>query len=221
MDIETIFNCPICSNIPISKRETFLRNILFKKRHFKKGELIAYQGEKIDYLYILLKGSVKTEMITESGTVVNIETITAPNPLASAFVFAENNSFPVDVTALEDCDVILIPKESILKQLAENQEFLQAYIKHNSGRTQFLSERIKLLSIKTIKGKIAFYILERAQNNKFELGHSQTALADYFSVTRPSLSRSLSEMVADDIIKLHKKEGEILQREKLKELISS
>lgn len=219
MDRQIIFSCPLCSHVPVHKRETFLENILFKERHFKKGDLIAYQGEKIEYLYILLKGSVKTEMITESGTVVNIETISAPHPLASAFVFAENNTFPVDVIALEACDLMLISKDSVLKQMVESQEFLQAYIKHNSGRTQFLSERIKLLSIKTIKGKIAFYILERAQNNAFKFDISQTALADYFGVTRPSLSRSLSEMTADGIISFDKKEGKILQPNKLRELI--
>lgn len=39
-------------------------------------------------------------MITESGGVLAVEVIAAPRPLAPAFLFAENNSFPVDVIAL-------------------------------------------------------------------------------------------------------------------------
>ena len=45
-------------------------------------------------------------MITESGTILEVETLSAPTPLASAFLFAENNRFPVDVIALEECEII-------------------------------------------------------------------------------------------------------------------
>jgi CRP-like cAMP-binding protein len=166
-----------------------------------------------------LKGSVKAEMISNSGAVLNIEIIDAPKPLASAFLFAENNRFPVDVVALEDCEIIIISKELIMKQLACNEAFLQEFMAFNSNRTHFLSERLKFLSLKTIKGKLAQYILARATKMDFTLDMSQTALAEYFGVARPSLSRSLSEMVSECIISLKGKKGKIYNINALKELI--
>ncbi|MDR1699155.1 MAG: cyclic nucleotide-binding domain-containing protein, partial [Prevotellaceae bacterium] len=120
MDSGNLFLCPICGNLPDNEREKFLNELDFKTKHFKKGEWIAQQGDIVKTLYILSKGSVKTEMVSEAGTVLNIETICAPKPLASAFLFAENNKFPVDVIALEDCEIISVSKESIMKQLANN-----------------------------------------------------------------------------------------------------
>ena len=220
MDIDDLFLCPICRNIPDNERETFLNELKFRIKYFKKGEQIVQQGDIVNTLYILLKGSVKTEMISDSGTVLNIETIHAPNPLAPAFLFAENNRFPVDVIALENCELILVAKDSIMKQLIRNEKFLQGFMTFNSNRVHFLSERIKLLSTKTIKGKLAQYILARTNNMHFTLDRTQTELAEYFGVTRPSLSRSLSEMNDEGIISLKRKTGTLLNPAKLKNLIA-
>jgi len=219
MDINDLFLCPVCMNIPVNEREKFINEITYKTKLFKKGECIAVQGETVNALYILLKGSAKAEMISDPGTVFNMETVKAPNLLAPALLFAANNRFPVDIVALEDCEIILISKDSIVKQLSSNEEFLQGFMKFNSNRVNFLSERLKLLSTKTIKGKLAQYILARANHRDFTLDRKQTELAEYFGVTRPSLSRSLSEMIDEGIISLKRKNGIILDPVKLKNLI--
>jgi cAMP-binding proteins - catabolite gene activator and regulatory subunit of cAMP-dependent protein kinases len=210
---------PIFKNVPLNERGDFLDKLVFRLKTYKKGERIADQGDIVDALYILIDGSVKTEMISEAGSILSIETIRALRPLAPAFLFAENNRFPVDVTALEDCEVMSIPKVEVMKLLSSNEAFLSGYMAFNSDRTQFLSERLKLFSIKTIKGKLAQYILERTKDGKFVIERTQTELAEYFGVARPSLSRSLSEMVHDNVIKLEKRSGEILNLNRLKELL--
>ena len=44
-------------------------------------------------------------------------------------------------------------------------------------------------------------------------------LADFFGVARPSLARSLSEMIEDGVIEVNKKEYKVLDMKKLKELL--
>ena len=218
MNTDGLFSCPICRNIPVDERENFLNELKIKTKNFKKGEWIAKQGDVVNSLYILLKGSVKAETTSEAGTVLNIEIIHAPSPLAPAFLFAEKNRFPVDVVALEDVEIILISKESIIKQLANNETFLRGFMAFNSSRVHFLSERLKFLSTKTIKGKLAQYILARTDNMRFTMEMNQTTLAEYFGVTRPSLSRSVAEMIDEEIISLKGKNGKILNLLKLKKL---
>jgi len=219
MDIDNLLLCPICQNIPVHERERFLDELKIKTKTFKRGEYIAQQGDTVHALHILLKGSVKAEMYSDSGTILNIETIHAPNPLAPAFLFAENNRFPVDVVALEEVEIVLISKESITKQLALNETFLHGFMAYNSNRVHFLSERIKLLSVKTIKGKLAQYILARTSNMCFTMDMNQTTLAEYFGVARPSLSRSLAEMIDEGIISLKGKHGKVLDLGRLRRTV--
>lgn len=213
MNIE---HCPVCGSIPENERESFLASLHAVTKKYRKGDFIARQGDTVGSLYMLAKGCVKTEMITESGGVLSVETIVAPRPLAPAFLFAENNRFPVDVVAMEECEVVFIPKASVMQQLATNENFLKSYMAFNANRTQFLSERLQLLSIKTIKGKLAYYIQQRASAGEFRMDRNQTQLAEYFGVARPSLSRSFSEMVEQGAIS---REGKILKLELLKSYI--
>jgi CRP-like cAMP-binding protein len=217
--IEDLFCCPVCSGIPAEEREAFLNSLHYRLKRFKKSELVATQGDEVNFLYILLQGSVKTEMISEAGTTLYIETLHAPYPLASAFLFAQPNRFPVDVIAIEDCEVALVSKESLWQQLSRNEAFLQAYMAFNANRTQFLSQRLKIIPLKTIKGKLAMYIMQRQKGLTFEMDMNQTQLAEYFGVARPSLARSLAEITAAGIITLNRRQGKILDINRLKELI--
>ena len=198
--------CSICGKLSEEEQTALFSSLDYSTRSFEKGDWVARQGDALSSLYLLSKGRVKTEMITESGTILEVETLSAPTPLASAFLFAENNRFPVDVIALEECEIILIPKNAVMRLLATNEHFLQSYMAFNANRTQFLSERLQLLSIKTIKGKLAYYILKR----------NQTELSEYFGVARPSLARSFSEMIEEGAIS---REGKIVDMNKLKSYV--
>jgi len=211
--------CPICSSLKIEDNDDFLLDLKCSIKAYPKNELIIRQGNVCDALYMLTQGSVKTEMITENGSLLGIEIIKAPRPLAPAFIFSDNNHFPVDVTSLEEVEIMRIPKEEIIRLMMTNPDFMKQFLTHNSNRTQFLTNRLQLLSIKTIKGKISHFLLEQMIGNEkcFTINRNQTELADFFGVARPSLARSLSEMVQEGIISINKKEYTILDLKRLRD----
>ena len=221
MKKEDLASCPICSQIQIDDTEQFLLDLKCSIKIYAKNELIVRQGDVCDSLYMLTQGSVKTEMITENGNILGIEIIKAPRPLAPAFLFSDNNHFPVDVTALEEVEIMKIPKEEILRLMMTNPDFMKQFLTHNSNRTQFLTNRLQLLSIKTIKGKIAHFLLESMtdEGKTFTINRNQTELAEFFGVARPSLARSLSELIQDGIIRMDKKQFTILDRKSLRSLL--
>ncbi|HRZ97430.1 MAG TPA: Crp/Fnr family transcriptional regulator [Paludibacter sp.] len=199
----------------------FPSDMKYSIKFHDKNEVIFRQGDLCDALNILMTGSVKTEMITENGNLLGIEIINAPRPLAPAFLFSGNNRFPVDVTTLEDVEILRIPKDEVIRLMTSQPDFMQQFLIHNANRTQFLTNRLQLLSIKTIKGKIAHFLLEQAgeHGDTFTLNRNQTELADFFGVARPSLARSLSEMIEEGIINVNKKEYKVLDKKKLRELL--
>ena len=221
MKKEDLASCPICSKIQIDDQEQFLLDLKYTVKGYAKNDLIVRQGDICDSLYMLTLGSVKTEMITENGNILGIEIIKAPRPLAPAFLFSDNNHFPVDVTALEEVEIMRIPKEEIMRLMMTNPDFMKQILTHNSNRTQFLTNRLQMLSIKTIKGKVAHFLIEQeaVSQKSFAISRNQTELADFFGIARPSLARSLSEMVQDGIISINKKEYTILDMKKLRELL--
>ena len=211
-------DCPICSTLKIENEDDFLMDLKCSIKAYVKSNIIVRQGDVCDALYMLMSGSVKTEMITENGSLLGIEIITAPRPLAPAFLFSDNNHFPVDVIALEDVEIMRIPKDEILRLMMTNPDFMKQFLTHNSNRTQFLTNRLQLLSIKTIKGKLAHFLLEQVVDNNmsFTINRNQTELADFFGIDRPSLARSISEMVSEGLIQIDKKKYTILDINRLR-----
>lgn len=216
---DLMFFCSLCSKSEEDPEQSGC-TILHIVKHFKKGEHIAYQGDKVQHLTMLVSGRVKTEIVSNSGLALSMEEIAAPYPLAAAFLFADDNRFPVDVIALEDCEVILISKESVEDQIAQCPGFMRGFMAFNANRMQYISERLKLFAQKGIKTKIGYYILSRENNGEFDLGKSVAALADYFGVERPSLSRAISEMVRSGIITFQHGKGKILDFNALEELFN-
>ncbi len=199
----------------------FPDDMVYSIKNYQKEDVIFRQGDACDALYVVMTGSVKTEMISESGNLMPIETIHAPRPLAPAFLFSDKNIFPVDVTALTAVELLRIPKNEVLRLMTIRPNFMHQFMTHNANRTQFLTQRLQLLSIKTIKGKIAHLLLEKynSEGATFTLNKNQTELAEHFGVARPSLARSLSEMIEEGIVSTEKKKYEILNLNRLKELL--
>src|SRR5690554_6916869 len=216
-----VTSCPLFFHLSEEEIDEILERSVVETRTVDKGNHVVRQGDTIQFLYLLMDGLVRTEMVTKEGNVLEIEFIEPVRPLAPAFLVATENRYPVDVITAEKSVFYVIPKSMWLKELMKNETLLINFMKVNSNMTVFLSKKVQMMSIKSIKGKLSLYILENTtpQNNSFMLKRTQTQLAEYFGVQRPSLARTLGEMIREGIISLYKKELKVLNRKKLEEWI--
>ena len=223
MDIARLFDCPLCLGIPEREREQFLEGLDYSVKSYMKGDVVFRQGDVCRFLYILLEGEVEAEMTDDSGAMLRIETIRAPRALAPAFLFAEDNHFPVTATVSEKADVFIAAKESVFRQMGRYESFLRNFLSVNANRTTFLTGRLQFLSFKTIRGgKLIHYILELASPDKKKvlLEKSQQELAEYFGVTRPALAKVLYELADEGMISVNRREITILDREKMRRALN-
>ena len=215
-------NNPLFRGITPEKLSANLEEISFHTRSYSNGEILARQGDVCNRLVILTKGSVRGEMIDYSGRLIKVEDIAAPRALAPLFLFGEENRFPVEVTANEPTEVIEIPKASVLELFRRNEQFLENYMNLSANYARTLSDKLFFMSFKTIRQKIASYLLrlcKQQQQLQITLDRSQQELSDYFGVSRPSLARELSHMQEDGMIIADRKQITILQKEWLIRLI--
>ncbi len=217
---EILTNSPIFSGLSAEELENIFSKAHYFTKSFEVGDIAAFSGEPVNFLIIVLEGSVKGEMVDFSGKTIKIDDIRAPYPLASAFIFGKQNKFPVNVMANEKTKLLYIPKYDFLKMLQGDIRIMQNFLNVISGHTQILANKLKFLSFKTIKGKIAQYLLSLAgpDKNMIELPLTQNELAEQFGVARPSLARALGEMAEDGLISVDRKVVKILNRRKLMEV---
>lgn len=222
MIIPALANNPLFRGITTETLAANLEEVSFHTCTYKKGEILARQGEICNRLIILTKGSVRGEMIDYSGRLIKVEDIAAPRAIAPLFLFGEANRYPVEVTANEPTEVIEISKSSVLDLFRKNEVFLENYMNLSANYARTLSDKLFFMSFKTIRQKIASYLL-RLQNQQqklqITLDRSQQELSDYFGVSRPSLARELAHMQEDNLIIANRKHITILQKDALIRLI--
>lgn len=179
-----------------------IEKILTQTRHeikkYSAGEIFAFRGDEVKGLYIIIKGSLSTEMLTEEGNVVKIEELVAGDVVASAFIFGQKNRYPVDVNVKDEVEIFCVEKRDFLGLLFSEEKILENFLNEISGKVQLLTNKLwNNFNNKTIKKKFCNYVKKNQKNNEFFV-KSLSALAEYFGVERPSLSRVLSELVKDE-----------------------
>ncbi len=221
MDYSILSLAPLFKGISPDEIPGILSSVQYRTKRFCSGTLISQSGEPVHSLMIVTEGVVKGEMMDYSGRVIKIEDIPAPGALAPAFLFGNKNRFPVNVVSTSDGELLVIDKDEFLKLLMKNSIILGNFLDMISNRSQFLSEKIKFLNFKTIKSKLAQYILHLAGNQKeVRLDRTQNDLADFFGVTRPSIARALGEMEEEGYLEARGKIIRILNKEGLINLSS-
>jgi CRP/FNR family transcriptional regulator, dissimilatory nitrate respiration regulator len=217
MDFNQLAICPLFKGVSTEEIASILAVVTHRTRNYKAGSLISQSGEPVNSLIIVTSGTVKGEMTDDAGRLIKIEDIPAPGALATAFIFGNKNRFPVNVAAISDVEILSIEKPDFLKLLMANDRVLVNFLNMISNRSQFLSEKIKFLNFKTIKGKLAHYILQKAGSKMMSvsLDMTQNDLADFFGVARPSVSRALGELEHDGLIEASGKNIRILDKKGL------
>ena len=221
MNYQLISQCPLFCGIPAQENQKLFGQINFQMKKFEKNEIVVCSGDRVTHLLIIISGSVKGEMTDYSGKTVKIEDIEAPRPLAAAFIIGKENNYPVTVSANNEVKIVAIPISEFLKMLQLSTKLLRNYLHSISTRAQFLSQKLHFLSFKTIKEKMAHFLLQKSGErlHSIELNNTQQQLADLFGVARPSLARVFSEMQQEGLIKIEKRTVALLNKPALNELL--
>jgi len=194
---QILLNSPLFRGLTIDELNILFQKVKHQIRHFRSGEMLAQAGDPLDKAILLMEGRLQGEMVDFAGNSLKIEELDPPQMVAAAFLFGPKSTFPVFLSAKTDGKILIIYKNEFTAMLSLETRIMVNYLSIVSGKAQFLSGKITFLSLKTIKEKIAYYLLQRMKNDGMKvvpIEQTQTNLADLFGVTRPSLTRTILEM---------------------------
>jgi CRP-like cAMP-binding protein len=200
--ITILQKAPVFKGLSADELTRLIEQSNFQIKKYEKGRLIFQAGDPVDKLIVLVRGKVTAEMLDPSGKSLKIEDAEAPQSLATAFMYGQKQKIPVNVTAVKECEFMYIQKEQFQRMLMQSEKLLTNYINMISTRAQFLSDKVKFMSFNTIRQKLAHFLLDRMETEQepFNAGMSQTAMAELFGVARPSLARCIGEMEEEGVI---------------------
>jgi CRP/FNR family transcriptional regulator, dissimilatory nitrate respiration regulator len=161
---------------------------------YERGDIVAVQGSKCRSLLLLCEGSVKTVMTNSEGKEIKIETMHAPEILASAFIYGSENLLPVTIEATSSCKLWIISKDGLLNMMQKDATLLQNFLKDISDRSLFLSRKLNEFALQNLNTRLIGYM---KRNSTI---HNLQELAFILGVARPSLSRAVAMLVEQGIV---------------------
>lgn len=216
---EKIIASDLFKGVSIDDFKALLKESNYMKKSYSKDSIIVFQNDRCINMILLYKGKAVGEKINYAGKTIIVEELHAPKVLAPAFLYIKDNRYPVSVYATELCEVIIMPRDEFMRILQKNKQILFNFLEIISEQTYFLNKKLNLYKL-SLKGKVADFILSQSEiSEKDEIRMlSHQRLADLFGVARPSLSRTLTEMQKDKIIRLDNKKIKIINRQVLRNL---
>lgn len=204
---------------------TILQTYYFPISRYEEGRRVAFRGDPYEELCIILKGSLQAEINDIEGHTLTVETLAAPQVVASAVFFSSARRLPVDLVAKTAVTLLRIPRPEVLRLLREHEAMLQALLTDMGDRLQFLAQRLRMNQFGSIRQKLAVYLLDHVQGHRRGTGaqrlripNTRQELADIFGVARPSVSRVIAELEEEGLIRSDGKDFEILDKAALEAL---
>jgi CRP-like cAMP-binding protein/CheY-like chemotaxis protein len=173
-----------------------------KVRQFKKNQVIYYEGDKGNGLYLLINGSVKTIKLAEDGREL-MTGMYGPDAYLGINAMLANEDYTDTATALEDSLLCLIPKDQLEQLLNMYPVVAREFIKLLSNDIREKEEQLLQLAYHSVRKRMAEAMvrLSRQHVNEGEAFKiSREDLAAMAGMATETVSRTLSDFKDEGLI---------------------
>ncbi|MBS5884638.1 MAG: Crp/Fnr family transcriptional regulator [Clostridium sp.] len=216
-------NCDCCcekcasrlyaKEVPIfeSLSEEELDRIISVRKHMflKKGESLFLEGDKVSKLFIISEGMIKISKSTSTGKEQIINILTVGDFLGESNILGDTLESNVSAIAVKNTELCTISREDLKDILYSNPSICLKLLSELNKRLIEVENLSKNLSNNNPEERICCMLLEFAEkygkvvNGKIEidLPLNREGMANYCGIARETLSRKLTLLENENIIK--------------------
>ena len=196
---------------------------------FSKDSIILSEREAGSALFIIIAGKVKISRISaEDSDKEVILSILNPSDFFGEMSLLDGLERSATATSMDDSKIFIIQRNDFLELLHDHPEVSIALLQEFTQRLRAAGMKIKALSLKDAEGKVAYVILQLADDiGKIKHGiveieklPFQHELANMAGTSRETISRTLHAFAKKGLIELEGSKLRIVDYEKFKELYS-
>ncbi|WP_303870272.1 Crp/Fnr family transcriptional regulator [Acetobacterium wieringae] len=166
-------------------------------KHCHKDQVIHLKNEPCYQMDVILSGQVAVLNLDENGNMLIVNVFEAGDSIGENLLFAISNGYPMTVVAATAVTLLQLEREQVVSLCQKNADFLKNLLQSISEKTMILTDKLTVISLKTVRQRINDYLSHQYQLQQspvITLGCSKKELAERLGVQRTSLSRELAKM---------------------------
>lgn len=209
MDREELRRSPLFENISYEEYQRMLTCFQAVHKSYRPDEVIYDFGESgQNAVGIIEKGQAELIRIDEDGIATVLEELGVGGVFGKNLAFAGAGGDSLEVVSRGGCEVLFIDYPYILKRCenacAHHSLMVQNMLMLMSDKAQALSERVDVLSRRSIREKLLCYFRQmsgKAGGGSFLMPFSLSTLADYIATDRSAMMRELKRLREEGVVR--------------------
>lgn len=194
----------------------------FKTRFktFDKNERIVTQGEPMDDIVLIVKGSALVENIDSLGDISILMRVKKGGVYGLESAYAGDLVYKDTLIATEKSLVLFMNKRRVItpcdNRCPRHEIVIKNLMQIVAESNINLLDKITHMSKKTTRDKLLSYfnsLANKTGSNYFEIPFNKTELANFLSVDRSAMSTELSKMKEEGLIDFEKRQFRIIKKD--------
>ncbi len=193
--------------------------------NFKKKQMVYTHGHRPSYLFFIVKGKVKSFRMNEDGKEL-ITAIYKDGDFMGYTALLEETPYEDNAQALEDSEVMMIPKSDFYALLNSDAQVSKRFIKLLSHNLVEREEQLLNLAYNSLRKRVAnglLHVYDKYKKNpgdKPKLEIPREDLAQVVGTATESLIRTLSDFKNEKLIEVSDGKILVIDENKLKNLLN-
>jgi CheY-like chemotaxis protein len=190
-----------------------------KHRHFGKGQIIYFEGDQGNGLYLIVEGRVKTSKLDIDGKELITGIFTVDKYLGINAGLADE-SYTDTATALESSILCYIPKPQMEELLNLYPDIARSFISILAEEIREKETLLLQLAYHSVRKKMAHALVRLCKGNEksYEFTASREDLAALTGMANETVSRTLTDFKSEGLIIKKGNQFTILSLERLEKM---
>jgi len=171
-------------------------------QRFPRETVLFEQGERPDFLHVLVEGTVMLYGSTADGRETVIEILTPVDTFVLAAALTDK-PYLMSAKALEPSTILMLPARNLREQMAIQPKLALVMMASLASQFRRMVRQIKDLKLRTSTQRLAAYLMRLADPAEdgvtVELPVNKQVLASRLGMTPENLSRAFATLAEQDI----------------------
>lgn len=192
---------------------------------YKKGQEIYSVGNHPSKLFYIIDGKVKAYKVNEDGKEFVIGLYNSGEFMGYTALF-EETVYKETTTALDACEIAVIPKNEFVDLISTNPEVLHQFVHLLANNVTDLEQQLLGLAYNSLRKKVAETLLTLKKKytlkneDNFTINISRENLANMAGTAKESLIRTLSDFKDEKLIDIVKGDIQIINEKRLSDMFN-
>lgn len=185
------------------------------RRVYAPGEIILVEGERRQAAYFVAQGRVRVYRLSPGGREQVLVQLGPGQSFNTVPPFLAEGVNHATVEALGQVVLYAVPYEDFRHAVGECPELALALLRDFASRLDHLTNLVEDLSLRTVRGRLARFLLEQARADQVSRRWTQDEMAAHLGTVRDMVGRTLRAFADAGLIRMDRQRIVLLDREGL------